>query len=368
VRPWAEAFGLTVQWDGGTRTVTVSEGERALSLVVGQKELRLTGGRAKSIVVYNWGQYMDAELLREFTAETGVFVTYREYGTAEELYAVLKSGAAADVIITQDYMLDRLRGENMLQKLDFSGIPNYGLIGERFKKPVYDPSGAYTAAYMWGTVGIIYNTAAVSEKITSWGALFDPKYEGQLLMFDNPRDAFAVALKYLGYSLNTADEGQIREAYALLAKQKPLLQAYVTDQIFDKLEFGEAAIAPYYADSFLEMKENNPDLAFVLPDEGANMFADAFAVPATSQNKAYAERFINFMCGTESALKNMDGTGFFSANEAAYAVWRERAMTPEEAAALFPSDAALSKCEVFVNLPAAAQSLYETLWRQLQAQ
>jgi hypothetical protein len=170
---------------------------------------------------------------------------------------------------------------------------------------------------MSGVIGIIYNTAVISDEITSWGALFDPKYTGQILMFDNPRDAMAIALMYLGYSVNTTNTDELNAAYNLLLQQKPLKQAYVMDQIFDKLEGGEAAIGPYYAGDYLTMRENNPDLRFVVPEEGTNRFVDAMCIPKGAKNKKNAELFINFMCSTEAALKNTDMTWYTTANKEA---------------------------------------------------
>ena len=316
--------------------------------------------------VYNWGEYIDQSIFRDFENETGIRVNYTEFQSNEEMYSLLKSrGAVYDVIIPSDYMISRMIDEDMLEELDFSNIPNYSLIDEAYKNLEYDPDGKYSVAYMTGTVGLIYNSAMISDEITSWGALFDSSYSGQILMFNNPRDAFGIALKYLGYYQNTTVESEIREAYDLLVSQKPILQAYVMDQIFDKLESGEAAIGPYYAGDYLIMTENNPDLVFVRPEEGSNRFVDAMSIPKGARNKSNAELFIDFMCRTDIALRNMDFIWYASANYEASAEFGED-LDPEEYEIMFASEETLANCDVFTNLPPETLSLYDTLWSELK--
>jgi spermidine/putrescine transport system substrate-binding protein len=317
--------------------------------------------------VYNWGgPYIDESIFDDFRKETGIKVNYQEYQSNEEMYSILKSGSASyDVIIPSDYMVARLIKEDMLETIDFTKIPNYSLIDNRYKKLEYDPEGKYSVAYMTGTVGLIYNTAYISEEITSWSALFDSRYTGQILMFDNPRDAFGIALKYLGYSQNTTNETQIRKAYDLLLTQKPILQAYVMDQIYDKLEAGEAYIGPYYAGDYLQMVENNPDLEFIIPDEGSNCFVDAMCIPKGAKNKENAELFINFMCSTDAALANMEEIWYASANYKAAEQFAQD-LEPEEREIMFASSEVLARCDVFTNLPDDILTLYSNLWVELK--
>ena len=316
--------------------------------------------------VYNWGEYIDESIFRDFQRETGIKVNYTEFQSNEQMYAIIKSGSAIyDVVIPSDYMISRMISEDMLEELDFSNIPNYSLIDSENKNPEYDPTGRYSVAYMLGTVGLIYNSALISDEITSWGALFDSRYSGQILMFDNPRDAIGIALKYLGYSLNTTNENEIREAYALLVGQNPILQAYVMDQIFDKLEVGEAAIGPYYAGDYLVMRESNEDLVFVRPSEGSNAFVDAMCIPRGAKNKTNAEIFINYMCSTDVCLANMDVTSYASANlEAAREFGAD--MDPDDYEIVFASAETLANCEVFTNLPPEILALYDQLWVELK--
>ena len=216
--------------------------------------------------VYNWGEYIDEELLDKFTEETGIKVNYDTYSDNESLYSMLSSGSANyDVVIPSDYMISRMIDEDMLEELNFDNIPNFQYIDDAYKGLEYDPEDRYSVAYTWGTVGIIYNTTMLDYVPDSWSVLWDENLSGQILMFNNSRDAIGIALKYLGYSQNTTDPEQITEAVDLLIQQKPLVQAYVMDQIFDKLEGGEAAVGPYYAGDAITMIEENPDLAFVVP-------------------------------------------------------------------------------------------------------
>ena len=325
-----------------------------------------TAGKGE-VYVYNWGgPYMDVGIFKDFEKQTGIKVNYSEFQTNEEMYSILKSGGALyDVIIPSDYMISRLISEGMLEELDFSNIPNYNFIDENYKNLEYDPDGKYSVAYMVGTICLIYNSAMIEEDITSWSALFDSNYSGQILMFDNPRDAVGITLKYLGYSPNTVNEDEIREAFALLSEQKPLLQAYVMDQIFDKLESGEAAIGPYYAGDFLEMRENNEDLVFVRPEEGSNVFVDAMCIPKGAKNKTNAELFINFMCSTDAGIANMAITRYASANYEAAEKF-SAGMDPEDREIVFASDETLANCEVFTNLPDDILALYTSLWVELK--
>jgi len=323
-------------------------------------------GTAGEVNVHNWGEYIDMDVLRSFERETGIKVNYFEYQNNEEMYSLLKMGGAnMDVVFPSDYMVARLIGEGMLEELDFSGIPNYSLIDDKYIDLEYDPDGRFSVAYMTGTVGLIYNSMLIADEITSWSALFDSRYSGQILMFDNPRDAFGIALKYLGYYQNTTSESEIREAFELLLMQKPLLQAYVMDQIFYKLESGEAAIGPYYAGDFLLMREQNPDLVFVRPVEGSNYFVDAMCVPKGTKNKANAEAFIDYMCRTDVALLNMETVMYASANFEAAEIYGED-MDPEDYEIMFASYETISNCDVFTNLPPETLALYDQLWVELK--
>ena len=328
------------------------------------------GGSKESngeVNVFNWGEYIDESIFDDFEAQTGIKVNYSTYDSNESMYSILKTGGASyDVIIPSDYMISRLIAEDMLEKIDFNNVPNISLIGDQYKNLEYDPTGEYSVAYTWGTVGLIYNSEMVDGEITSWSAMFDEKYSGQILMFDNSRDAMGIALKYLGYSLNTTDEAQLSEAYELLAQEKDILQAYVMDQIFDKMESGEAAIAPYYAGDYLTMLENNENLKFVIPEEGSNWFVDAMCIPKGAQNKANAEAFINFMCSTDISLANADVTGYAPTNTQALDEYCED-LDELSYNVIRPDESVLDNCEVYTNLPQNILDLYDSLWVKLKS-
>lgn len=315
--------------------------------------------------VYNWGEYIDESLLDDFEEETGIAVNYKTFETNEQLYAVLKAGGSSyDVIIPSDYMIGRLVGEDMLEELNFDNIPNFELLSDQYLGLEFDPFNEYSVPYTSGTVGIIYDTKVVTEEVTSWSILFDEKYSDQILMFDNSRDAMGIALKYLGYSLNTTDENELREGYGLLKKQGDILQAYVMDQIFDKLESGEAAIGPYYAGDYLTMLEGNSDLAFVLPEEGANWFVDSMCIPKGAENKENAEAFINYMCSTDVSLANAEYLGYTSPNGEVKDLIK---LDDTARSIIYPSEEILSRCEVFLNLPTETLDLYDELWISLKS-
>ncbi len=312
--------------------------------------------------VFNWGEYMDESLNEAFEEATGIEVRYNTYPNNEMLYSTIVSGGASyDVIIPSDYMISRMIEEDLLMPLNFDNIPNFVNVDPELKNPAYDPENLYSVPYAWGTVGIVYDKTRVSAPIDSWGALFDEQYSGQILMFDNHRDAFGIALKLLGYSFNTTDESELREAYDLMVSQKPLVQAYVMDQIFDKMENGEAILAPYYAGDAITMMESNEDLAFAFPKEGTNVFVDAFCIPKSASNKTAAEKYIDFMCSYEAGLANVDMTGY---STPLLDVFESLDEEVKNDGISYPED--MSGFEVFTNLPDWVLDLYAELWTDLR--
>ncbi len=322
------------------------------------------GAADKGVVnVYNWGVYIDESVLEDFTAETGIKVVYDTFESNEAMYGVLKNeGASYDVVIPSDYMISRMIEEDMLEPLNFDNIPNFEDVDPALKNPDYDPENLYSVPYMWGLLGVIYNTTMVDETPTSWDIMFDEDYAGQILMFNNSRDAIGIALKELGYSYNTTDENQIKEAIDLLIEQKPLVQSYVMDDIFEKMQSGSAAIGAYYYGDFLTMQEVNPDLAFCLPEEGTNLYVDAMCIPKNAENKENAEAFINYMCSTQAGLKNCEeiwySTPLLSVREE---------LDPEVSGDpyAYPDESILAQCESFKNLPADTLALYDSEWTRL---
>lgn len=322
----------------------------------------------ESINVYNWGEYIDQDVLDIFYEETGIKVNYTTYDSNETMYSKIVSGAASyDVVIPSDYMISKMSQEGLLAELDFDNIPNYEYIGDEYKGLEYDPDEKYSVSYTWGTVVIIYNTKFVDEadvKDESIDLLWNEKYAGKILMFDNPRDAFGLALKKAGHSLNSLNENDWSEAQKLLKEQKPLVQAYVMDQIFDKMTSEEAWIAPYYAGDAYTIQQDNPDISFYLPKEGSNFFTDAMCVLKSSQNKQNAERFINFMCRTDIALMNAEAIGYGTPQTETYKELDEEVSSNE---LLYPSKEKLSsQTEVFINLPSNISMLQSALWTSLK--
>ena len=330
-------------------------------------------GEEITLNVANWGEYMSinddemTDVNELFEALTGVTVNYKTYASNETLYSKLLSGGATyDIVIPSDYMISKMINEGMLEKLDFDNIPNLKNIMGGFLNPQYDPTNEYSVPYLWGMVCIIYNTTMVDEEITSWKTLWDEKYAGNILMFNNPRDAFGIAQAYLGYSLNTEDREQLDRCAELLREQKEIVQGYVMDEIFDKMEGGSAAVAPYYVGDAVTMCDDNPDLEFVIPEEGTNWFVDAICIPTTSdpENKEVAEAYINFLCEAEIALANCDYVGYSTPNQAAFELLDDDAKEDERR---YPSDEFLiENTEVFVNLSDDANAYMQELWTQLK--
>src|SRR5690554_1496085 len=264
-----------------------------------------------TLYVYNWGDYIDEDILEEFEKEFNMKVVYDTFSTNEDLYVKLKSGGSTyDVIFPSDYMLTRMLNENMLEKIDLSKIPNHRHIDESLMGTVYDPDNEYSLPYMWGTIGILYNTTMVAEPVDSWDALWDPRYAKEILMLDSQRDSMAAALIKLGYSINTLDKQELAEAGELLKQQKPLVLAYVVDEGKDKMVSGEAALALTWSGEAMYAISENDDLAYVIPKEGTNVWFDVMAIPKGAKNLEGALQFMDFLNRPEIALRNADYIGY----------------------------------------------------------
>ena len=334
-----------------------------------------TASGDRVVNVCSWGEYIDESLIDKFEEETGIKVNYSTAPSNEELYSLLQSGGVNyDVIVPSDYMIARLISEDMLQPLDYSKIPNYEKIDEQYKGLSFDPNNEYTVPYTWGTLGIIYNTTMVDEPITSWEVMFSDEYAGNILLIDNSRDAFGMALYYLGYDVNTTDEHQIREAAQLVAdaKARGVYDGQGMDEVFQIMEGGNLAIATYYAGDFLSMHENNPDLAFCVPEEGSNWFVDAMCILKNAKNVDEAHEWINFIASTDSNLANMDYIWYASPNAEAleqYPAYYEETYGEPLDQDLYEIMAApkdvLARCSMYENLPAETLALYNDLWIEL---
>ena len=332
------------------------------------------GGEGQiTLNVYNWGQYIadgsdgSLDIIAAFEERyPHIKVNYSTFDSNEIMYTKLASGGiTVDVIIPSDYMVARLIDEGLLLPLDFDNIPNYQYIDENFRNSAYDPENKYSVPYTWGTVGIIYNSKYVDEAdLTGWELLWNEKYADKILMFDNSRDAFGIASYLLGYSVNTTDETELRHCAEKLAEQKPLVQQYVMDQIYDLLENEEAWIAPYYAGDYMTMAENNPDLGFFLPeDQGFNLFVDAMCIPTCAREKEAAELFINFLCEPEIAAANMDWVGYSVPLSAA-----KEYLDPEivDDPVSYPDDELISHGSSYAYLPPRVTRFVESLFLEVR--
>ena len=324
-----------------------------------------------TINVYNWGQYISdgtdgyLDVNKAFTEETGIQVNYITFDSNETMYTKLKTGGSSyDVIFPSDYMVARLIAEDMLLPLNYDNIPNAELVLPAYRGMDHDPEDKYSVPYTWGCTGIIYNTKFVDEAdVGSWDLLWNEKYKGKILMFDNPRDAFGVAQFRLGYDLNTTDPQELQACADLLLQQKPLVQDYVMDQIYDKMEHEEAWIGVYYAGDFIQMQWENEDLAFCFPEEGFNLFVDAMCIPKSCQNKEAAETYINFLCRPDICGGNMEYLGYSVPIDGATDY-----MDPEAAAnpVAYPDDATLARGKAFLYLPAETSQLMDSLWLKVK--
>jgi len=321
--------------------------------------------RGTKLYVYNWGEYISdgadgsLDVNAAFEEKYGIDVIYDTYDTNEVMYSKLKGGGVSyDIVIPSDYMIERMIAEDMLQKIDFSNIPNYKYIPDQYKNLAHDPKNEYSVPYTVGMVGLIYNTTMVEQAPESWTALWDETYANSILMINNPRDAFAIAQSILGMDFNNESPVSWRVAAELLKEQKSVSPAYVNDEIFLKMESGEAALAPYFAGDFLTMKDNNPDLDFVYPKEGVNFFVDGACILKDAKNKLAAELYINFLLDPEVALANAEYICYASPHTEVYtnpeySFYQDEILYPEEGK---------FKTQLFLNLDPEILALMSTLW------
>ena len=322
----------------------------------------------EKLVVFNWGEYIDPEVLTMFEEETGIDIVYEEFETNEILYPKISSGAIAyDVICPSDYMIQRMIENDLLSEINFDNIPNLKNIGKQYleRSRQFDPENKYSVPYCWGTVGILYNKMMVDEPVDSWSILWDPKYKDNILMQDSVRDAFGVTLKYLGYSLNSIDLDELTEAKNLLIEQKPLVQAYVIDQVRDKMIGNEAALGVIYSGEAIYTQKENPNLEYVIPKEGSNIWIDSWVIPKNAEHKENAEKFINFLCRPDIALMNFEYITYSTPNEAARELIEDESIRNSEIA--FPDLSKYDNLETFQYLGTEADQVYGDLWNKVKS-
>lgn len=323
---------------------------------------------SEKLIVYNWGDYVDPKTIELFEEETGISVTYEEYETNEIMYPKILSGAIAyDVVCPSDYMIQRMIENDLLAKLNLDNIPNIKNMDSIYMEQSrsFDPDNAYSVPYCVGTVGILYNKTMVHEPVDSWDILWDSKYADSILMQDSVRDAFAVALKRRGYSLNSSKVDQLIQAKDDLIAQKPLVQAYVVDQVRDKMIGNEAALGVIYSGEAGYTKRENPNLEYVIPKEGSNVWIDSWVIPKNAKNKENAEKFINFMCRPDIALMNFEYLTYATPNKAARALIKDE--ETRNSKILFPNAEDLTNCETFQFLGDDVDSYYNELWNKVKS-
>lgn len=322
----------------------------------------------EKVIVYNWGEYLDPKTIELFEEETGISVTYEEYETNEIMYPKIVSQAIAyDVVCPSDYMIQRMIENDLLAEINWDNIPNVKNMDPTYmeQSKSFDPENKYSVPYCVGTVGILYNKSMVKEPVDSWDILWDPKYKDSILMQDSVRDAFAVALKRLGHSINSTEVDQLAAAAEDLMEQKPLVQAYVVDQVRDKMIGNEAALGVIYSGEAGYTKRENPDLEYVIPKEGSNVWLDSWVIPKNAKNKENAEKFINFMCRPEIALMNFEYLTYSTPNLKAREMIEDEEIRNSKI--LFPEPEDLINCETFQFLGDDVDSYYNELWNKVKS-
>lgn len=333
------------------------------------------GNGAGQLYVYNWGEYIDESVIDQFKEETGIEVIYDMFETNEEMYPVIEAGGVKyDVVCPSDYMIQKMIENNMLAEINFDNVPNVKEIDPKYMdmSKSFDPENKYSVPYCWGTVGILYNTSLVApeDAPTKWADLWNEDFKDNILMQDSVRDAFMVALKSLGYSMNTANESELAQARDLLMEQKPLVQAYVIDQVRDKMIGGEAAVGVIYSGEMLYIQQEVADLGldytleYVIPEEGTNLWLDSWVIPANAPNKENAEKWINFLCRPDIAKKNFEYITYPTPNKGAFDLLDEDLQNNK---ALFPDDEALTNSEVYQYLGDDTDSVYNEYWKEVKS-
>ena len=320
------------------------------------------------LYVYNWGEYIDEDVIEMFEEETGITVVYDEFETNEVMFPKIDANPSQyDVICPSDYMIARMIEEDLLEPLDWDNMPNArNNIGEEYllQAEGFDPGNIYSCPYTWGTVGILYDSSRVDEPVTSWNILWDPKYRDEILMQDSVRDLYTVPLKMLGYSLNTLNENELREATDLLIEQKPLVQAYVVDEVRDKMIGGESIFGVIYSGEAEYTREENENLEYVIPEEGTNVWIDGWVVTKASRNKENAMKWIDFMCRADIALQNFEYIYYSTPNVAAMELMDEELLDNE---VLFPDLSQYENLEAFDYLGEEGDALYFEYWKEVKS-
>lgn len=331
----------------------------------------MTGCSDKVVLnVFNWGEYIDESLIDRFEDETGIKVNYKTYDTNETLLAKLEAGGSSyDVVFPSDYAISEMISRDMLLPINFDNIPNFKYIDERFKNREYDPDNTYSVPYFWGTIGILYNKEMVNDPVDSWTILWNEDYKGKILMKKDVRDAMGIALKVLGYSMNSTNDSELSEAKELLIKQKDLVNGYYGDEIKDMIANGDAAMGVTYSGDFMDLYwDESTDFSYIgygVPKEGTNLWFDAMVIPKSSKHKTEAEMFINFMLDPEIAYQNSNEVGYTSPNTEALRQIREESPEVFELPAYWPDDSIVELSEVYTDL-GEYKTIYNQIWMEVR--
>lgn len=337
-----------------------------------------SGKEDNKLNVYNWGEYIDEDVISQFEEETGIQVVYDVFETNEEMYPVIEAGAVKyDVVCPSDYMIQRMIENDLLAEINFDSVPNYKEIGQEYLdiSKGFDAENKYSVPYCWGTMGILYNTKRLEElgvpAPTKWSDLWDDRLSGEILMQNSVRDAFTVALKLKGYSLNSTHPDELAEARDLLIEQKPLVQAYVIDQVRDKMIGGEAAVGVIYSGEMLYIQEAVAEqgldysLEYVIPEEGTNYWIDSWVIPANAEHKENAEKWIDFLCRPDIAKKNFEYITYATPNKGAYDLLDDDLKNNK---ALFPDLNTLPNCEIIKYLGDDVDTMYNDMWKEIKSE
>ncbi len=322
------------------------------------------------VVVYNWGEYIDPDVLKQFEDETGIKVVYEEFETNEIMYPKVAAGAASyDLICPSDYMISKMIDNDLLQPINYDHIPNFKNIDETYLEQSrgFDPDLKYSIPYCWGTVGILYNKSMIEEgdTVDSWEILWDEKYKDSILMQDSVRDAFMVPEKMFGYDINTVKEDEIKACCEKLIEQKPLVQAYVVDQVRDKMIGSEAALGVIYSGEAIYTQRENEDLEYVIPKEGSNVWIDSWVIPKDARNVENAEKFLDFLCRGDIALKNFEYITYSTPNKAARELIEDEDIRNSTIA--FPTADMLKNCDVYQYIGEDGDALYQKYWDKVKS-
>ncbi len=322
------------------------------------------------VVVYNWGEYIDPDVLKQFEDETGIKVVYEEFETNEIMYPKVAAGAASyDLICPSDYMISKMIDNDLLQPINYDHIPNFKNIDETYLEQSrgFDPDLKYSIPYCWGTVGILYNKSMIEEgdTVDSWEILWDEKYKDSILMQDSVRDAFMVPEKMFGYDINTVKEDEIKACCEKLIEQKPLVQAYVVDQVRDKMIGSEAALGVIYSGEAIYTQRENEDLEYVIPKEGSNVWIDSWVIPKDARNVENAEKFLDFLCRGDIALKNFEYITYSTPNKAARELIEDEDIRNSTIA--FPTAEMLKNCDVYKYIGEDGDALYQKYWDKVKS-